>query len=259
MDILWWIIIAGILVWIIGKKRLYNSEPETTLTGPSLSPMQSEIIKFTCPEPTSEPLWKILCFLRSENRRPVLDRYAELSKELNASPEIIDLADQYVDMVRTMSLWSMPHPMISEKDNIASYLNKCPDYLIDKYLGILREYEADGYLIELAEERASYWEEMNRDPIHDPVPTHPDLLRGTVVSVAGRFIQSERLYQILSECGATFQKAVTDETTILLQGSNPSIHALAKVKKLQTEGFDIRIMKQSEFYDLIRELHKNQI
>ncbi len=255
MNVLWVIIVASLLVILIARTQ--KNKPVQPPFPDSSIP--EETIKFSCPNPVKAAQWKIVCFLRSEQRLPVLNRYIELCGELHADPEIIDIAQSYADMVHTMKIWSMPHPILSLDEDIAQYIKQSSSFDIERYLKFLQEYEANETLIKLAEERVAYWEEEFRDPIHDPVPTSPELLHGTVISIAGRFIQSDKLFQIISECGATFQKAVTNETTIFIQGSNPSIHTLAKVKKLQTEGYDIRTMKQAEFYDFIRDLHKHQL
>lgn len=257
MDILWWIIIAGILVWIFGNKKKVTEETVSSIPD-IVEPPITEIVNV--PHPINAQPDKILDFLRSTDRQEVLDRYYEVAIEHQASDEIISWAILYRDLGAELKREYFPHPITTSFEKIKQCLDcKFIEDDLRRYREIVLEYGTYPEIITEIDKRINYLDELYRDPIHDPVPTHPDLLRGTVVSVAGRFIQSERLYQILSECGATFQKAVTDETTILLQGSNPSIHALAKVKKLQTEGFDIRIMKQAEFYDLIRELHKNQI
>ena len=255
MELLWVIIIASLLfLWFSRTKK--NKTDQPAIPDPTIP---EEITRFSCPSPVNAAQWKIVCFLRSEQRLPVLNRYIELCGELHASPEIIDIAKSYADMVHAMEIWSMPHPILSLHEDVAQYIEQSSSFDINRDLRFLQEYEADETLIKLAEERVAYWKEQYRDPLHDPVPTCPNLLRGTVVSVAGRFIQSEKLYQILSECGATFQKNVTDKTSILLQGSNPSIHTLAKVEKLRGQGCNIQIMKQAEFYDFLRDLHKKQV
>lgn len=249
MDILWGIIIAGILVWLFDNKK----RNKTASSPPSILSRPDEVFQVQVPDSTVAPQWKVLLYLRSESRKPVIDWYAEYARRNHANSEIIDLIDQYADMIDTLSRWSMPHPTVAPLVEIEHFLNRTEnEFLVEKYEKIARNYEAATEVISLIELKKDTFRAQAYGPSHGTVPIHPDALEGLIIVKTGFLVEPKRLQSIIHKCGATLQRRVTVHTDILIKGFHPEVNVMEEVKRLKSQGYDIRILTQGRFYNFVR-------